>query len=153
MSDISDAAVPAVDRPHDSRLPHLGTTHGPVRWGPAARGDHGLALRLAPGPHPRALPRHPDRHGAGVSLTNWNGSANPFGGGQGAEFVGIKNYSDLFFKDGLTRANFMQSISNTFWYVIAVVPPRRSSRWRWPCWSTRSSSGPQLLPHRLTSRR
>lgn len=57
-----------------------------------------------------------------VSLTNWNGSVNPFGGGQGAQFIGVKNYTDLFAKDGLTRNNFMQSLSNTFWYVLFVVP-------------------------------
>ena len=43
-----------------------------------------------------------------VSLTNCNGSVNPFGGGPGAEFVGARNYTDLFAKDGLTRSNFMQ---------------------------------------------
>ena len=57
-----------------------------------------------------------------VSLTNWNGSVNPFHTGPGAEFVGARNYTDLFAKDGLTRANFMQSIGNTFWYVLFVVP-------------------------------
>jgi multiple sugar transport system permease protein len=57
-----------------------------------------------------------------VSLTNWNGSVNPFGGGPGAEFVGARNYTDLFAKDGLTRSNFMQSVGNTFWYVLFVVP-------------------------------
>ncbi len=57
-----------------------------------------------------------------VSLTDWNGSVNPFGGGPGAEFVGTKNYADLFARDGLTRSNFMQSIGNTFWYVLMVVP-------------------------------
>ena len=57
-----------------------------------------------------------------VSLTNWNGSVNPFSGGPGAEFVGARNYSDLFARDGLTRSNFMQSIGNTFWYVLFVVP-------------------------------
>jgi multiple sugar transport system permease protein len=57
-----------------------------------------------------------------VSLTDWNGSVNPFQPGPGAEFVGARNYTDLFAKDGLTRATFMQSISNTFWYVLFVVP-------------------------------
>lgn len=57
-----------------------------------------------------------------VSLTNWNGSVNPFVPGPGAEFVGAQNYTDLFVKDGLTRSTFMQSISNTFWYVLFVVP-------------------------------
>jgi multiple sugar transport system permease protein len=57
-----------------------------------------------------------------VSFTNWNGSVSPFTGGPGAELVGAKNYTDLFAKDGLTRSTFMQSISNTFWYVLFVVP-------------------------------
>src|SRR6476620_3277795 len=57
-----------------------------------------------------------------VSLTNWNGSVDPFPTGPGAEFVGAKNYVDLIGKDGLTRSNFMQSIGNTFWYVLFVVP-------------------------------
>lgn len=57
-----------------------------------------------------------------VSLTDWNGSVNPFGGGPGAQFIGVKNYTDLFAVDGLARSNFMQSISNTFWYVLFVVP-------------------------------
>ncbi len=57
-----------------------------------------------------------------VSLTDWNGSVNPFGGGPGAQFIGAKNYTDLFVKDGLTRSTFMQSVSNTFWYVLFVVP-------------------------------
>ena len=57
-----------------------------------------------------------------VSLTNWNGSVNPFQPGPGAEVVGAKNYTDLFARDGLTRDNFMQSIGNTFWYVLFVVP-------------------------------
>lgn len=57
-----------------------------------------------------------------VSLTNWNGSVSPFTGGPGAEFVGLTNYAALFTKEGLTRSNFQQSISNTFWYVVFVVP-------------------------------
>ncbi|MGN6753887.1 MAG: carbohydrate ABC transporter permease [Intrasporangium sp.] len=54
-----------------------------------------------------------------VSLTSWQGNTNPIGG---APFVGAQNYSDLFVKDSLTRANFMQSIGNTFYYVLLVVP-------------------------------
>lgn len=54
-----------------------------------------------------------------VSLTTWQGNTNPFGG---APFVGVQNYADLFVKDGLTRSNFMQSIGNTFYYVLLVVP-------------------------------
>ncbi len=57
-----------------------------------------------------------------VSLTNWAGNVNPFGGGPNASFVGASNYTDLFLKDGLTRSTFMQSIGNTFYYVLLVVP-------------------------------
>lgn len=57
-----------------------------------------------------------------VSLTNWSGSSDPFGGGPDAAFQGVSNYVALFAQDGLTRANFMQSIGNTFYYVLLVVP-------------------------------
>ena len=57
-----------------------------------------------------------------VSLTNWQGNGSPFTGGEGARFVGATNYTDLFTRDGLTRSNFMQSIGNTFYYVLLVVP-------------------------------
>ena len=57
-----------------------------------------------------------------VSFTNWQGNTNPFQVGQGTDVVGLKNYTDLFARDGLTRDNFMQSIGNTFYYVLLVVP-------------------------------
>lgn len=57
-----------------------------------------------------------------VSFTNWNGNGSPFAGGENAEFVGAENYTSLFTVDGLRRSNFMQSIGNTFWYVLFVVP-------------------------------
>jgi len=57
-----------------------------------------------------------------VSLTNWTGNVDPFGGGPNAAFVGAKNYTSLFAQDGLTRSNFMQSLGNTFFYVLLVVP-------------------------------
>src|SRR6476620_12809078 len=57
-----------------------------------------------------------------VSLTNWTGNVDPFGGGPNAAFVGAKNYTSLFLTDGLTRSTFMQSIGNTFYYVLLVVP-------------------------------
>lgn len=57
-----------------------------------------------------------------VSFTNWQGNTNPFAVGQGTDVVGLKNYTDLFARDGLTRDNFMQSIGNTFYYVLLVVP-------------------------------
>lgn len=57
-----------------------------------------------------------------VSMTNWTGNVDPFGGGPNAAFVGAKNYSSLFLTDGLARSNFMQSLGNTFYYVLLVVP-------------------------------
>jgi len=57
-----------------------------------------------------------------VSMTNWTGNVDPFGGGPNAAFVGAKNYTALFTQDGLARSNFMQSIGNTFYYVLLVVP-------------------------------
>ena len=55
-----------------------------------------------------------------VSLTSWHGNGSPFVPGVG--FVGAKNYTDLFVKDSLARSTFMQSIGNTFYYVLLVVP-------------------------------
>ena len=57
-----------------------------------------------------------------VSMTNWRGNVDPFGGGPNAAFVGAKNYTALFLQDGLARSNFMQSLGNTFFYVLFVVP-------------------------------
>ncbi len=57
-----------------------------------------------------------------VSLTNWNGNGSPFAGGEGAQFVGLRNYTSLFTDEGLTRQTFMQSLNNNFWYVLFVVP-------------------------------
>ena len=57
-----------------------------------------------------------------VSMTNWTGNVDPFGGGPNATFVGARNYSALFLKDVLARSNFMQSLGNTFYYVLLVVP-------------------------------
>ena len=57
-----------------------------------------------------------------VSLTNWKGNVDPFGVGPNAAFVGARNYTSLFTRDGLTRTTFMQSIGNTFYYVLLVVP-------------------------------
>ncbi|MDN5796527.1 MAG: sugar ABC transporter permease [Intrasporangium sp.] len=55
-----------------------------------------------------------------VSLTSWQGNTNPFS--SAVPFVGVENYTDLFAKDSLTRSTFMQSIGNTFYYVLLVVP-------------------------------
>lgn len=55
-----------------------------------------------------------------VSLLNWDGQSNPFSGA--ADFVGLRNYQDLFTHDGLTRTLFMTSLRNNLYYVLLVVP-------------------------------
>ena len=62
-----------------------------------------------------------------VSMTNWTGNVDPFGGGPNAAFVGTRNYTALFMQDGLARSNFMQSLGNTFYYVLLVVPLQTAS--------------------------
>ena len=64
----------------------------------------------------------PDRHGAVGELHQLAGQHRPVRGRSGPDVVGLKNYTDLFAEDGLTRYNFMQSIGNTFYYVLLVVP-------------------------------
>jgi multiple sugar transport system permease protein len=55
-----------------------------------------------------------------VSLTDWNGQGSPFQ--SGVPFAGLDNYTGLFSQDGLARENFMTSIRNNAYYVLAVVP-------------------------------
>jgi multiple sugar transport system permease protein len=55
-----------------------------------------------------------------VSLTRWNGQGSPFSAG--VPMAGASNYTDLFTVDGLARADFMTSVRNNIYYVIAVVP-------------------------------
>ncbi|RSM74320.1 sugar ABC transporter permease [Actinoplanes sp. ATCC 53533] len=55
-----------------------------------------------------------------VSFTDWNGQGSPFQ--SGVPFAGLDNYTSLFTQDGLARQNFMISIRNNAYYVIAVVP-------------------------------
>jgi multiple sugar transport system permease protein len=55
-----------------------------------------------------------------VSFTDWNGRGSPFSSGVG--FVGIDNYQRLMTEDGLTRQDFMTSLRNNFYFVLAVVP-------------------------------
>ncbi len=55
-----------------------------------------------------------------VSLLHWNGQSDPFTGN--ADFVGLRNYRDLFVVDGLTRSLFATSLRNTAYYVLLTVP-------------------------------
>ena len=55
-----------------------------------------------------------------VSLTRWNGQGSPFT--PSVPFAGLDNYTRLFTDDGLARQDFMTSIRNNAYYVLAVVP-------------------------------
>ena len=56
-----------------------------------------------------------------VSFSDWNGRGSPFSGSVG--FVGLDNYAQLLTEGGgLTRQDFMTSLRNNFYYVLAVVP-------------------------------
>ena len=55
-----------------------------------------------------------------VSFTDWNGIGTPFR--LDIPKVGLRNYTDLFTKDALTRRDFMTSIRNVFYYTVLVVP-------------------------------
>ncbi|MFF2847317.1 carbohydrate ABC transporter permease [Streptomyces sp. NPDC058001] len=55
-----------------------------------------------------------------VSLLDWDGQSNPFSGA--ADFVGLRNYQNLFTENGLTRTLFMTSLRNNLYYVLIVVP-------------------------------
>ncbi|BEP15590.1 sugar ABC transporter permease [Acidothermaceae bacterium B102] len=55
-----------------------------------------------------------------VSFTDWNGIGTPFR--LNIPTVGLRNYTDLFTKDALTRRDFMTSIRNIFYYTLLVVP-------------------------------
>ena len=55
-----------------------------------------------------------------VSLLDWNGTYSPLTGR--APFVGLDNYRELLFEDGLIRHDFMISVRNTMYFVLLVVP-------------------------------
>ncbi|GGM85959.1 ABC transporter permease [Thermopolyspora flexuosa] len=55
-----------------------------------------------------------------VSITAWNGQGSPFT--SSVEVVGLENYTRLFTEEGLARQDFMTSLRNNVYYVIAVVP-------------------------------
>ncbi len=57
---------------------------------------------------------------AWVSLSDWSGIGNPFGGS--AHYVAAQNYSALLTQSGLPRQQFIQSLTNNFYYVLLVVP-------------------------------
>lgn len=57
---------------------------------------------------------------AWVSVSDWAGRGNPFGGS--AQFVGTQNYAAILVDPGLQRQDFGISLRNNFYYVLFVVP-------------------------------
>ena len=55
-----------------------------------------------------------------VSLSNWGGIGSPFA--SGTHFVGLTNYKALITQPGLSQQDFGESIRNTFYFVLLVVP-------------------------------
>ncbi len=55
-----------------------------------------------------------------VSLLHWDGQSDPFSGA--ADFVGVRNYTDLLTRPGLDRTLFMTAVRNNLYYVLLVVP-------------------------------
>lgn len=57
---------------------------------------------------------------AWVSVSDWAGRGNPFGGS--AQFVGAQNYAAILVDPGLQRQDFGTSVRNNLYYVMFVVP-------------------------------
>lgn len=57
---------------------------------------------------------------AWVSVSDWSGRGNPFGGA--ASFVGVENYTAILTDPGLPRQDFGTALRNNFYYVLLVVP-------------------------------
>jgi multiple sugar transport system permease protein len=53
-----------------------------------------------------------------VSVSDWSGLGSPYT----ANFIGLENFNQLLFEEGLRRTDFWISIRNNFWYVLFVVP-------------------------------
>lgn len=57
---------------------------------------------------------------AWVSVSDWTGRGNPFGGSAG--FVGLQNYAAILTEPGLQRQDFGTAVRNNLYYVLFVVP-------------------------------
>ena len=57
---------------------------------------------------------------AWVSVSDWAGRGNPFGGS--AQFVGAQNYAAILTDPGLQRQDVGTSLRNNVYYVLLVVP-------------------------------
>lgn len=56
-----------------------------------------------------------------ISMTNWNG-ITPLNQENAFQFVGLQNYNQLLFRDGIVQADFFRAVKNTTYYVLGVVP-------------------------------
>lgn len=57
---------------------------------------------------------------AWVSVSDWSGRGNPFGGA--ASFVGVENYTAILVDPSLQRQDFGTALRNNLYYVLFVVP-------------------------------
>lgn len=56
-----------------------------------------------------------------ISFTDWNG-ITPLNQAEPFQFVGLQNYNQLLFRDGIVQADFFKAVKNTVYYVLGVVP-------------------------------
>ncbi|MBW7882866.1 MAG: sugar ABC transporter permease, partial [Caldilineaceae bacterium] len=52
------------------------------------------------------------------SLTDWNGISPP----ADAQYIGLENFRNLLFEDGIRRADFFKALKNTAYFSLGVVP-------------------------------
>lgn len=55
-----------------------------------------------------------------VSVSDWTGRGNPFGGG--VNFVGLQNYEEVLTTPGLAQSDFGTALRNNAWYTLLVIP-------------------------------
>lgn len=56
-----------------------------------------------------------------ISFTDWNG-ITPLSNPNAYQFVGLNNYAETLFQNGVVQADFFKSLKNTVYYVLGVVP-------------------------------
>ncbi len=56
-----------------------------------------------------------------ISFTNWNG-ITPLSKPDAYQFIGLNNYNEILFQNGVVQADFFKALKNTIYYVLGVVP-------------------------------
>lgn len=56
-----------------------------------------------------------------ISFTDWNG-ITPLSKPDAYQFVGLDNYGQILFQNGIVQSDFFKSLKNTVYYVLGVVP-------------------------------